>query len=90
MRGLPLTSQAGQAKEVVLHQAHVSHHHVQHVLAHRLHIAAELQTLAVQQHHPHLPLALLHLPALILGDRRREQMQRVGNSRLEFKSNFKA
>lgn len=63
---LCLTFKVSQAEEVMFHQTHVCDHHVQHVLTHSLHVTADLQLLTIQQHHKHLPQALLHLPTLIL------------------------
>ncbi|TNN23189.1 hypothetical protein EYF80_066693 [Liparis tanakae] len=62
---------------MVLHQPDVGHHHIENVFTHRLDVTAQLQLLAVQQHHAHLPLHLLHLATLLWYRRGEEGVSKV-------------
>lgn len=62
---------------MVLHQPNVSDHHVKHVFTHRLDVAAQLQPLAVQQHHANLPLHVLRLTTLLVGRDQSENPERL-------------
>lgn len=69
------TSEVRQAEEMVLHQPDVRHHHVQHVFAHRLDVAVQLQLLTVEQHHAHLPLHVLRFAAFLARDEKRGEFE---------------
>lgn len=62
---------------MVLHEPDVSDHHVKDIFTHHLDVAAQLQSLAVQQHHANLPLHLLHLTTLLVGRDQNENPERV-------------
>lgn len=50
---------------MMLHEPDVGDHHVQNVFTNRLDVAAQLQLLAVQQHHTDFPQHLLHFPTFL-------------------------
>lgn len=60
---------------MVLHQPDVRHHHIQHVFAHRLDVAVQLQLLAVEQHHAHLPLHVLRFATFLAGDEKEANLR---------------
>lgn len=55
---------------MVFHEPDVCNHHIKNVFTDCLDIAAQLQFLAVQQHHSNLPLHILRLTTLLV---RKEQ-----------------
>lgn len=66
---------------MVLHQADVSHHHVEDVLADGLGVAGELESLAAQKHYVHFPPMVLALP--LLGLRLERQWCYLRNAALD-------
>lgn len=58
---------------MVFHEPDVCHHHIKNVFTDCLDITAQLQFLAVQQHHSNLPLHVLHLTALLVGKDQNEK-----------------
>lgn len=52
---------------MVLYKADVCNNHIKNVFTDCLDIAAQLQFLAVQQHHTNLPVRVLHLTTLLVG-----------------------
>jgi hypothetical protein len=58
------TFAGGESKQMVLHQADVRHHHVEHILADGLGVAGELQPLPAQEPYVHFPPLVLTLPLL--------------------------
>lgn len=60
-----ITSEVCEAEEVVLHEPNVCDHHIKNVFTHCLDVTAQLQLLAIQQHHTHLPLHFLHLTTFL-------------------------
>lgn len=51
---------------MVFHEPDVCNHHIKNVFTDCLDIAAQLQFLAIQQHHSNLPLHILRLTALLV------------------------
>lgn len=60
-QNLQITFEVCKAKEMVLHEANVSHHHIKNVFANCLKVTAQLQFLPIQEHNTHLPLCFFHL-----------------------------
>lgn len=52
---------------MVLHKPDVGNHHIKNVFTHHLDVTAQVQLLAIQQHHTHLPLHFLHLATFLVG-----------------------
>lgn len=50
---------------MMLHKSSVSNHHVKNVFTHCLDVTAQLQLLAIEQYHTHLPLHFFHLPTFL-------------------------
>lgn len=62
---------------MVLHEPDVCNYHIKNVFTDRLDVTAQLQFLAVQQHHANLPLHVLHLTTLLVG---RDQNENLASS----------
>lgn len=52
---------------MVLHKPDVGNHHIKNVFTHHLDVTAQVQLLAIQQHHTHLPLHFFHLATFLVG-----------------------
>lgn len=52
---------------MVLHQPDVGNHHIKNVFTNCLDVTAQLQLLATQKHHAHLPQHVLHLTTFLVG-----------------------
>lgn len=52
---------------MVLHKPDVGNHHIKNIFTHCLDVTAQLQLLAIQQHHTNLPLHFLHLTTFLVG-----------------------
>lgn len=61
------TSEICQAEKMVLHEANVCNHHIKKIFTNCFDITAQLQLLAIQQHHTNLPLHILHLTTFLVG-----------------------
>lgn len=51
---------------MVLHESDVRNNHIENIFTHRLDVTAQLQLLAIQEHHTNLPLHVLYLTTFLL------------------------
>lgn len=62
---------------MVLHKPGVGDHHVQNIFTNCLDVTGQLQLLAVQQHHSHLPLHLFSLPTFLIFEKKKRNEAKI-------------